>query len=250
MVYRRRMPARRPPKKNPRRGLRARRPRRRVVPRGLRQAVIPFQREQVVYVNTNDMLPGLWSYGTATNYHTVRNSMIFSLNQLPDITEFFTLFKSYRLNCIVVKIASLHNSSQYTAGSAPNYYGGNIAVMAEKNLYGLPLDSAVTQDYWSQTQAKKSFVMRGNRELTFKIFPKVNNKVYLDSTHDMVVQKSPPWIPVSTDGANLPHYGLNLQFSLLDPSLQFATSVNGLTNVPPMNFRVTYKYLFQMRGVR
>ena len=244
-----------PPYRRRRRNLRSRpkttrRPRRRTVPRGLRQAVIPFQREQVVFINTNEALPGLWSYGTASGYNTVRNSMIFSLNQLPDITEFFTLFKSYRLNCIIVKIASLHNSSMYTAGSAPNYYGGNIAVYAEKNLYGLPLDSAITQDYWSQTQAKRSFVMRGNRELTFKIYPKVNNKVYLDSTHDMVVQKSPPWIPLSSDGANLPHYGLNLQFSFIDPSLQFGSSVNGLTTVPPMNFRVTYKYLFQMRGVK
>lgn len=249
MAIRRRVRARRPPKKTGRRPVRARRPRRRVVPRGLNPAIIPFQREQTVFVNTNATLPGLWSYGTASGYNTVRNSMIFSLNQLPNISEFFTLFKSYRLNCIIVKITSLHNSSSYTAGSAPNYYGGNIAVFAEKNTYGLPLDSAITQDYWSERQAKKSYVMRGNRTLTFKIWPKVNNKVYLDSTHDMVVQKSPPWIPVSTDGCNLPHYGLNLQFSMLDPSLQFATSVNGLTNVPPMNFRVTYKYLFQMRGV-
>lgn len=228
-----------------------RRPRSRVIPRGLRQAIVPFQREQTVFVNTADSaLPGLWSYGTASGYNTVRNSMIFSMNQLPDITEFFTLFKSYKLNCIIVKIASLHNTSWGVGGSTQNAYGGNIALYAEKNTFGLPLDSAITQDYWSQRPAKKTYVMRGNRTLTFKIFPKVNNKVYLDSTHDMIVQKSPPWVPLSTDGANLPHYGLNLQFSWLDPSLQFHTHANGLTTVPPMNFRVTYKYLFQMRGVK
>lgn len=251
MPYRRRPRVRKRPYRGRKKVL-PRRPRyrRRVVPRGLRQAVIPFQREQVIFVNTKNALPGLWSYGTASGYHTIRNSMVFSLSQLPDITEFFTLFKSYKLNCVVVKIASLHNASQFTSGSAQNYYGANLQCYAEKNTFGLPLDSAITEDYWSQRPAKKSIILRGQRSHTFKIFPKVMNQVYLDSTHNMITQRSPPWIPLDTDGVSLPHFGLNMQFSCLDPSLAFDNSVTPDSGKAPINFKVTYKYYFQMRGVK
>ncbi len=251
MVYRRRHANRRPRQKVGRRPVRARRPmRRRAVPRGLRQAIMPFQREHTTFVNTKSTLPAGWSYGTAANYHTVRHTMVFSLSQLPDINEFFTLFKSYKLNCVVVKISMLHNSSMFTAGSNPNYYGGNLQVYAQKNTFGVALDSAITQDYWDQQAAKKSYLMTGNRVLTFKIYPKVMSKAYLDATHDMIVQKSPPWIPISTDGVALPHFGLNLQFSYVNPEIPFDNTAVPDSGRAPLNFKVQYKYLFQMRGVK
>lgn len=219
------------------------------VPRGLRQAVIPMQRTKTVFINTANSLPAGWDYGTASGYHTLRNQQVFQLLDLPDTTEFQALFRTYKLNCVVVSINNLHNSSMFTSGSAQNYYVGNLICYAQKNLSGVGLDSAITQDYWDQQGAKITRLITGNKTLTFKVYPKMLRQNYLSDAANMTSQTSPTWNQTSVSGRGLPHYGLNMQFSYTDPGLPFNNAVVPDAAKAAINLRITYKYLFQLRGI-
>ncbi len=221
----------------------------RVVPRGLRQTIVPMQREKTIFVNSLATLPTGWAYGNASGYHTIQCSQSFTMDLLPDITEFAPVFKSYKLNCVMVTIRALHNSSMFTSGSAVNYYGGNLICYAQKNLTGTPLDSAITQDYWDQNNAKITKLITGNGTIRFKVYPKIQSETYITAVSATNAQRKPSWIATSTAGLSVPHYGLNMQFSLTDPTQVFSNSVVPDNTRAPINFRVTYKYLFQLRGV-
>lgn len=219
-----------------------------IIPRGLRQGVIPLQREITTFLNTANALPSGWAYGQVSGYNTLQHNQIFHMNDLPEITEMSPVFRAYRLNCILVSICNLHPSSMFTTGSPQNYYGGNVQVYTSLDRTGTPLDTSITQAYWDQLSAKRSFVMRGQKTHYFKIYPKILSNTYISSITQTTTQRRPGWIATSTAGLSVPHFGMNFQFSLLDPSLAFNNYV-----VPqaaaPLNFKITYRYLFQMRGV-
>lgn len=221
-----------------------------VIPRGMRQAVIPMTREKTIFLNSMSALPANFAYGQSTGYNTIQCSENFTMNMLPDITELTNVFKTYKLNCVIVTIQNLHNSSQYTSGSSQNYYGGNLICYAQKNRTASPLDTYITQDYWDQQQAKITKLITGGRTTVFKVYPKqLVNTAITGATHTNV-QRSATWTSTNTTGLSVPHYGLNYQFSLTDPTLAFNNSVV-TANPPaaPINLRITYKYLFQLRGV-
>lgn len=219
------------------------------VSRGLRQAVIPMTREKTFFVNTKAALPAGFVYGQASGYHNIQWTQGFTMDQLPDITELSAVFKAYKLNCVIVTIQSLHNSSMFTSGSAVNYYGGNSLVYAQKNRTGQPLDTNVTQDYWDQQSAKITRLITGNRTIKFKIFPRMLNNTYITSSTQTATQRFPTWIETGPTGFSIPHYGMNMQFSLTDPSQAFDNAVVPDATRAPLNYRVTMKYLFQLRGV-
>ena len=168
---------------------------------------------------------------------------------LPDISELTNVFKTYKLNCVIVSIQNLHNTSQFSSGSNQNYYGGNLICYAQKNRTASPLDTYITQDYWDQQQAKITKLITGGRTTVFKVYPKqLVNTAITGATHTNV-QRSATWTSTNTTGLSVPHYGLNYQFSLTDPTLPFDNSVVPSSTNAPINLRITYKYLFQLRGV-
>ena len=220
-------------------------------PRGLRMSVMGFQREKSYFINTSDAvgsLPLNWAFGTYSGYHTLQCSQVFNMQQLPGINELVPVFKMYKLNCIVVRLESLHNSSHFTAGSAANYYGGNMVVQVQKNLTGHPLDTNITEDYWNQNSAKKTKFITGNRPIFFKVYPKIASVTYMDPSTTTGSVVRPKWAATSVAGFAIPHFGLNLQISYTNPAIPFATA--GITTVPPLIFKITYRYYFQMRGVQ
>lgn len=219
------------------------------IAKGLRQAVIPMSREKTFFVNSKASLPTGWAFGQASGYHTIQWSQAFNMLQLPDITELTAVFKAYKLNCVVVSIQSLHNSSMFTSGSAQNYYGGNSIVYAQKNRTGSALDTNITQDYWDQNQGKITRLITGNKTIKFKIYPKISSNTFITSTSQTGVQRSAQWIETNTAGLSVPHHGMNLQFSLTDPTQAFDNVVYADATRAPLNYRVTMKYLFQLRGV-
>lgn len=243
---------RRPYKKRATRRMPIRRRTRRTIPRGLRQAVLPIQRDITHFVNSEAAeLPTGWQFGTAgTHYNTIQCNQVFKLAMLDSTDEFTNLFKMYKLNCVVVTITPLHNTSQAngTATSSQVYYGGNIIMYAEKNLQGYALDSNIEQGYWDQTPAKKTYQLNGPRPKTFKIFPKILSPTYLTDTTTQTQSKQPGWLPTSTTGLEVPHYGINMQFTWVDPSMDFRRFGETIT-AAPMNFRVNYKFLMQFRGL-
>lgn len=221
----------------------------RAVPRSLRPQTIGLVREHTTFLNTKYALPTHWQYGSVTGYHTLQNNMVFTLGDLPQISELYPVFKVYKLNCIIVSICNLHNSSMYTTGSSQNYYGANVLCYVEQSLNGKALDTAITQDYWDQRPAKKQIILRGQKNHTFKIYPKVMSNTFITSATQTTIQRKPGWLTLSNDGVSVPHYGLNLQFSALDPKLPFDNLVVP-ESAAPMNFKITYRYLFQVRGLQ
>ncbi len=189
--------------------------------RGLRQQIVPMTREKTFFVNSKVALPTGWHFGQASGYHTIAWSQAFNMLQLPDITEISQVFKAFKLNCVVVTISQLHNSSMYTSGSGQNYYGGSSIVYAQKNRTGAALDPAVTQDYWDQNQGKITRLITGNNSIQFKIYPKISSNTFLTASTQTGVQRSPQWIETSTAGLSVPHHGMNMQFSYTDPSIPF-----------------------------
>lgn len=220
------------------------------VPRGMRQAIIPCSRDVTYFVNTDVGLPTNWHFGDAgSHYNTVAATQVFTMDMLTQHVEFGAMFRAYKLNCVIVTITSLHNTSQFTSGSAQNYYGGSLIVYAQKNLQGQPLETDIDQGYWDQIPAKKTFLLTGEKPLRFKVMPKQLGEVYVTSETATTVQRKPGWTTTAGAGMTVPHYGLNLQFSYTDPNLIFSTHATPSTVRPPLNFRVNYKYLFQLRGV-
>ena len=222
------------------------------VQRGMRMAVMGFTREKAYFINTLDAagtLPLNWAFGTHSGYHTLQCSQVFNMQQLSGVNELIPVFKMYKLNCVVARIESLHNTSNYTTGSALNYYGGNIVVHAQKNLTGHPLDTNITEDYWNQNSAKQTKLLIGNRPIFFKVYPKQANITYLDPSTTTSTVKKPAWGSTNVAGFGIPHFGLNMQFSYTNPAIAFGTASSPSTGAP-LVFRVTYKYYFQMRGVQ
>lgn len=222
------------------------------VPRGLRQAILPFQREKTFFIDTSAPvgdLPTGWTFGTfGSTYNTLQCSQQFHLQDLPGVNEFNTLFKTYKINCILVSITSIHNTSQFTTGSVANYYGANMIVHYAKNITGHPLDTAITEDYWNQLQAKRTKLMTGNSTIRFKIYPTISSITYIDAVTTTGSVRKPSWLATSVAGYSIPHFGLDMQFSYVNPAVSFQTAAGGTGS--PLMFRCTYKYLFQMRGVQ
>lgn len=225
-------------------------PKKRMIPRGLRQAIIPLQREKTVIVNTQENLPANWAYGNyGSTYNTIQCNQQFTLSDLPQVTDFDPLFRLYRLNCVVVTIQNLHNTSQYTAGSAQNYYGGSLIVYSQKNYSGVGLDTNIGQEYWDQVTAKKRNLLNNGKTITYKVYPKLLTNLQLSSSTSSPAMAAAKWIPLTAEGITIPHYGLNLQVSYTDPSLAFNNKVVVDNGKAPLNLRITYKYLFQLRGI-
>ena len=224
----------------------------RINSRPLRPATLPLVRDITHFVDSGyPVLPTDWAFGTATDYNTMQLNQKFHLSQLPETDEFTNLFKMYKLNCVVVTITPLHNTSQAngTTTSSPVYFGGTIIAYSERNVTGQVLDTAITQDYWDQRPSKKTITMAGGRPKSFKIYPKILSEIYLSEGNTQAVPKSSGWLPTTTLGKQIPHYGLNMQFSWVDPKFPFHKS-GGTSTEAPMNFRVNYKYYMQFKGLK
>lgn len=241
---------RKKPAKRPRRYIRRRKP---MISKPLRPATLPLVRDITHFVNTGQgALPTNWAFGTAgTHYNTVQCNQKFHLSQLDATTEFTNLFKMYKLNCVIVTITPLHNTSQGngTHTSTQTYFGGSILGYSERNVTGETLDTAIEQSYWDQRPSKKTISFVNGKPRSFKIYPKILSEIYLSEGNTQRVPKKSGWLPTTTLGQQIPHYGLNMQFSWMDPNMPFHKL--GLTPATAaMNFRVNYKYLMQFKGLK
>lgn len=247
MVFRR---FRKKPARKPRKFIR--RKKSSIIPRPLRPAVLPLSRDLTQYIDTAyPALPTGWAFGTAgTHYNTIQCNQKFHLSQLDATTEYSNLFKMYKLNCVIVTITPLHNTSQSngTHTSTQTYFGGSIIGYSEKNVTGASLDTAIEQDYWDQRPSKKTITFYNGKPRSFKIYPKILSEIYLSEGNTQKVPRKSGWLPTTTLGKEIPHYGLNMQFSYTDPRMSFHK--DGETPATAaINFRINYKYLMQFKGL-
>ena len=248
MVFRRFR--KKPPARKPRRRVVRRKP---MISKSLRPATLPLVRDITHFVDSAyGALPTNWAFGTAgTHYNTIQCNQKFHLSQLDATTEFTNLFKMYKLNCVIVTITPLHNTSQAngTTTSSQVYFGGSILGYSERNVTGESLDTAIEQSYWDQRPSKKTIAFTNGKPKSFKIYPKILSEIYLSEGNTQKVPRKSGWLPTTVLGQQIPHYGLNMQFSWIDPKMPFHKS-GGTTTEAPMNFRVNYKYLMQFRGLK
>ena len=224
-----------------------------VISRPLRPAVLPLVRDQTMFVNSAyGALPTDWAFGTAgSHYNTIQCNQKFALNKLDATSEFTNLFKQYKLNCVIVTITPLHNTSQAngTTTSSQVYFGGSMLGYSERSVTGSSLDTAIEQSYWDQRPSKKTITFSNGKPRSFKIYPKILSEIYLSEGNTQRQPKKSGWLPTSANGLQIPHYGLNMQFSWMDPNMPFHQT-GGTTTEAPINFRVNYKYLMQFKGLK
>jgi hypothetical protein len=135
-----RRPYRRPFRRNRRKTMRTR------IPRGVGRMVVPCSRKLTYMVSTNETLPVNWALGTDANERWLTATQVFSLSMLPNYTDFVQMFKEYKINCVVMTLTPIFDTSYQTAtGQPPTYrppYGASILCKRKVNLIGTQLDSA------------------------------------------------------------------------------------------------------------
>ncbi len=219
-----------------------------IVSRGLTRGTFPIKRTQTYFVSTNDTLPTNWHIGDHNIEHYLLATQVFSLNDLPDPEEFL-LFKEYKINCVILKMTPLFaNNYQSAHDEGVTYrppYGASIYCQYKVNRVGTPLDSAFSQGDWNQIQARKSHTFYNGRPKTFKIYPKILDKIVseVDSTTNALVKYNPY---LSTAVTNIAHYGLDLAFSWVDPMMEFGQTADAAM---PLRFRIDMTYLMTFKGV-
>lgn len=135
----------------------------------------------------------------ATTSNPSSNGFAFTLNNLPDASDFQNLFDSYRINKIVVKI--IPKVSEYTG--LPNA-GVNNAMLPTIHSVVDYDDSTAPTSISQLAQYDTYRSTRGIREHTRVFVPKVE----LQGGTSIALPKSYQWI--DTDNIDVPHRGLKI----------------------------------------
>lgn len=212
MPVRRRNRRKRPVRRNVRRRFH----RRRRVPRALRPRTYNFTRQFVENIQLNPSSPPTgWSF---VGNGMVR-SMEFSLAQLPNYTEFTSLFAQYRILAVKQEYyftdtasVNIENTSGYN-----NTGGKQILMYINPNAIGSANASSLTEDFFMQSQcAKKRLCLRASGR-PVKIYTKLKqlSQIYSNEVLNTDYVKIRPKF-ISTNEVNAEHYGLDMRLERVD----------------------------------
>lgn len=223
--------------------------------RGLMRQVVPFMRERETHVRL-DTLTGI-DDGAGTYLNMIRTNdggvvgrIRIRMNNLNTPSDFTNLFKEYKLNYLKLIFIPAGN----VAGTREDHRDGgpqgnkNILVRVCLNRTGdVPAATDTVAD-WCQLQAKKQFVLVGNK--ITKIGCKLNQLVKVQSgdgaantIHHICAPKY-----ISTNNTSVNHYGLTVRFDAIDGTDIVQTDPIADGDVFP-KFRVISKLYFTCRGV-
>lgn len=218
---------------------------------GLSRSVIPFTREKETYCRL-DTLAGL-DDGAGTYLSMVRTNdggvagrVRIRLNNLPNSSEFTNLFKEYKLNYLKLTFYPAGNVAGTRVderdGASPG--NKNILIRTTLNRTNEVPDATDSIDHWSQIQAKKQWLLVQDRPTTITMKLNQLSKVQAGavngySTHSV---SKPQYI--STNNADVNHYGITLRFDSLD-----GTAIDAANGDIWPKFRVVSKAYFTCKGV-
>jgi len=226
-----------------------RRPKKRRVTKKLRRrAVRPmrprtynFTRKEVQTIEL--VAPGSGT-DPATNWYLVDNGMCtnrtFSLNQVPNSSEFTNLFTQYRINA--VKQTFFFSNTNSDASS--NIANRQIIMYAVPNRSGTSSDeAALTEQFFMENSATKQKLCLNTNGRPISIYTKLDqlNKVYGGPGVTNYVRSRPKFI--NTNENALPHVGVQLRFQRVDNK-----PFSDLGTLFPQ-MKVVTKYYFQTRQV-
>ena len=139
---------------------------------------------------------------------------VFSLDSLPNVTEFTSLFQQYKLNMAILKMFPSY--SQIVSTDAP-VVSNNIIVTIWPNTTGTSVTAAFTRADLDQIQAKRQWMLPTNKVTTIKMPLNQLDGRYGGGVNvtDYMVMK-PQY--VSTTEASTPHYGFNIHITKVDKS--------------------------------
>lgn len=216
------MPTKRPRKSSKRRTFKRRRTSYGRVnrPLGMRQAVYRFKRSLVydVDLKSNYGLPG--SILCSDGKGIVWNFSI-ALSNLPNFSEFTSLFQQYKLTGASFKIYPVwsntattgNTQTDPTSGSVTHYPGASNFLMRTKfDRAGRALTAASTEESWLEMQATKTSTLPSSSHRPLKRYMRLNQlaQLYSGGITDDYSVTYPRF--VSVDEPDTPHYGLQFRF--------------------------------------
>lgn len=192
------------------------------------------------------------TYDTATSVLTQSNgvsgtptecslSLQFSLNDIPNVSEFTTLFDQYKLKAVVVTIKMLQNpNALYIPTQSSN---------TSCNFYPTIWYTSDFDDQMTQTLAQikefervKHRVLYPNKELKIVLRPKTLSQLYRTSvTTGYANTPGSPWLDLAN--TDIPHYGLKTVFDFEGLQMPATTDVR-------FTFKINAKYYFVCKNAR
>lgn len=206
---------------------------------------VPATRRLTYMISTNQTLPVNWALGTDASENWLTATQVFSLSMLPNYTDFTNAFKEYKINCVVMTLVPIFDTSYQTAtGQPPTYrppYGASILCKRKMNLIGTQIPTDFNNASWNEIAGTRTTTLYNGRPKSFKVYPKLLNRI--DDSKSSLRHSS--WL--SSSQPAIAHYGLDMGFSWADYLMDFGTSTDG-SDGTPIRFRVDMKFYLQLRG--
>lgn len=212
-----------------------------IVPRKPRMAprVLQFQRKFSQDVVLNSLAPPTgWTSRSADGDECLTLNYVFSLNQIPDYTNFTNLFDSY---CI----KGVRLQGYFTATVSQSSSQAQTMLFYCRDHLGQSTASDLTEEWFNQRpRSKKRVLLNAMGKPAFDIYMPLTQlaNTYHSLTNTDYVMRRPRFI--STNEVSTPHYGFNLRLARVDGNRW----THGTSNQYPTLKMFTTVY-FQMRGI-
>lgn len=169
---------------------------------------------------------GNYVSGTGIAYY----GLSFSLDSIPNYSEFQNLFDAYKIRCIVLRIWSGVTSNDASGSAAPLM--GYFHYVHDYNDANAP--SSLLEMYQYGNYRCIPF----NRAVGKKIivYPKLSIEYYKSLTTTGYGLSPPKWLDTTGTGVGIPHFGFKYAFEW--------------PNGPAKNFRLTATYYFHCKNTK
>lgn len=194
---------------------------------------------QLAWVN-NAMLQFQLNAGAGVNTYGSLG-MPFQIQNLPNHTEFTTLFDSYRINKVVVKMYPYSTVNAVSVAGAPNGNPdacGFVHFAIDHDDASAPTaDEAGIRDLMQYPSYRRQRVV-GTRPVVCVIKPKLAKAVYQSALITAYAEGKREWVDCTYP--DVPHYGFKAVFEGVQPN-------NGASNI---YLRAEATYYVTFKGVR
>lgn len=185
----------------------------------------------------NNLLSLSTSATNTTHYFAV--SMAFCLDDIPNITEFTSLFDMYRINAVALRIYPVATvaATGTSAGTNTNT-GGWLHHITDDDDYATLTASDVGIDEIRQYSNYKVVNVASRRPIRRLIRPKISMAAAGGGTFSTAVNLRPKWI--NSAYTNTTHYGWKGVFEIYDPA---AATTN-------LSFKIEPIYYISLKNLR
>lgn len=195
----------------------------------LRPSVYPFTRqfEQMLVLESPS-----GNFGDAQD-NLVVGTMQVALSNLPNYTEFTTLFQAYKINALTITV-----TPSYQVDADPTT-GENIICDIWSNPYGVGPGTLFSLSDLLQIQKRQSFIMPTKTRFTRSMKLSQLSEVYGSTTNTDYTRTKPKYI--ATSEPHTPHFGLSFCFRRPDGAAMTNMSPRLLINATA---KLTCKQVF------